>query len=476
MFALRRSLIILAAISCCPVSAFAAGDWAPLINRVPESANALVLIDAQTILASPIAVKENWATKQQEKYAQGTSTLPPGTVMAVFAASLEPTTMHNRWEVGLIFSKNDITMPMLAKLEGGTQDTVADESVVLSPKRNVYFAQVAPKTIGAYYPANRQELGRWLRQCKKGSSPGLSNYLRTAAANAAPVTVALDMSDMIDDKNIATYLAKAASLKGKNVSQENLKQLLVGLRGLTLRLSFDSGIRGQLSVDFSASPQAFTDVLKPLLLETLGNFGCMFDGLSNAESKVNGNSFVLSAPFTPEDARRVLMLVHPPTPSAVGEETANPQSPSANPVLLASRRYFSEIDRCIQELAYKRKTIDVEKNWNLWHDKYAEEIERMPVLNVDPELVEFGTTISDRLRTIAFSVRGGNIKMRAVDYQKRSYGDIYGTNYSNYSDVEQQKAEMRAKGQIDRMEIWKSIEEDEAAMRKKMSLKYMYNF
>lgn len=476
MLVTRFRVAVFTAVVGCVAPCFAADDWAPLLNCVPDSTNALVLIDAEAILASPIAVKENWINKQQANYAQGTATLPPGTLRALFAANLEPTTMRDRWELGLVVSKNEISAPVLARLEGGSVDTIADQSVVLSPRRNAYFADVAPRTVGIMYPANRQELARWLRLCKKNSPTALSNYLRAAVASPAPLTIAIDMADVTDANQVGIYLSKATALKGKNVKQDDLKRLLAGLRGLTLSVRFADSIQGQMAVDFNDSPQAFAEVLKPLILETLGNFGCMIDSLAAAETKVNGKSFVLSAEFTPAEVRRLLMLVHPPTPSSVGAETAAPQSPSTDPKIMASKRYFSEIDRCLQDLTLKRKTIENEKQWNMWHDKYAEEIDRLPVLNVDRELLDYGTSVSGRLRTISVSVKGVAIKTRAMEYGKRGGWDYYGGYYSNSSDVEEDKANERAKGQLDRLEIWKSIEEDEAAIRKRMIGKYRIDF
>jgi len=163
-------------------------------------------------------------------------------------------------------------------------------------------------------------------------------------------------------------------------------------------------------------------------------------------------------------------------PSSVGSDMGTAQSPSTDPVIMASKRYFSEIDRSLPDLTLKRKTIENEKQWNMWHDKYAEEIDRLPVLNVDRELLQYGTSVSNRLRTISASVKGVNIKTRAMEFQKRGGWDYYGGYYSNSSDVEQEKAEARANGQLDRLDIWKSIEEDEAAMRKKMIGKYKIDF
>jgi hypothetical protein len=472
----RRNFTVLAALAICAPPCLAADDWSPLLGRVPETANALVLIDAQAILASPVAIREDWVKKQQTAYVQGTATLPPSVARALFAANLEPTTMHSRWEVGLLASKNPVSLPTIAKLEGGALDTIADQSVVLSTKRNVYFTQVANDVVGVFFPANRQELGRWLRSLKKDSTAELSSYLKDAAAKAAPITMAIDMTDMVDAKQVGIYLGKAAALKGKNVDTAGLVKLLTDLKGLTLSIRFADAIQGELTVNFAASPSAYAAVLKPLLLETLGNFGCMIDSLADGETAISGNAFVVRAKFTTAEARRVLTLVHPPTPPVESAESASGQFPSTDPVIMASKRYFSETNRILDDLELKRKTIENEKLWNMWHDKYAEEIDRLPLTKVDPELLRYGAELSSRLRTISVSVKGVNIKTRAMESGKRGGWDYYGGYYSNSADVEQQKAEERARGQLDRLDIWKLIEEDQANMRKRMIAKYKIDF
>ena len=49
----------------------AAAQFESLAAKIPSTANAIVLLDAQKIMASPIAQKEGWKEKYEEAFLHG---------------------------------------------------------------------------------------------------------------------------------------------------------------------------------------------------------------------------------------------------------------------------------------------------------------------------------------------------------------------------------------------------------------------
>ena len=84
---------------------------------------------------------------------------------------------ENLWDVALIETTSDVSLPYLAKMEGGYLDKVEGQQVAFSP-RNAFFVSFKPTILGVSFPANRQDLGRWLRTVKRRDEPQVSEYLQ----------------------------------------------------------------------------------------------------------------------------------------------------------------------------------------------------------------------------------------------------------------------------------------------------------
>ncbi len=68
---------------------------------------------------------------------------------------------EDQGDIFLIETPDGISLPYLAKTEGGYLDTIDGQEVAFSP-RNAFFVPFKPNILGVSFPANRQELGRSL--------------------------------------------------------------------------------------------------------------------------------------------------------------------------------------------------------------------------------------------------------------------------------------------------------------------------
>ena len=64
----------------------------------------------------------------------------------------------NVWDIALIETTSEVSLPYLSKMEGGYLDTVEGQQVAFSP-RNAFFVSLKPTILGVSFPANRQDLG-----------------------------------------------------------------------------------------------------------------------------------------------------------------------------------------------------------------------------------------------------------------------------------------------------------------------------
>ena len=129
-------------------------DLTPLL---PPQANAATVIDVQAIYNSPLAQKEKWATRRPLPIPADALHGRPGD-----SRSIPESLSGGKWEVGVGRPKGRLTMEQLAAREKGAVETIAGAKAVLSP-RNVYFVEIRPWIIGMIYPADRQEVAKWVQ-------------------------------------------------------------------------------------------------------------------------------------------------------------------------------------------------------------------------------------------------------------------------------------------------------------------------
>ena len=113
----------------------------------------------------------------------------------------------------------------------------------------------------------------------------------------------------------------------------------------------------------------------------------------------------------------------------------------------------------------------------MWFDKWARRIDRMPIQNVDPELLEFGRAVAAGLRSMAGNIRGVGIQSAAQNAQ------VAAANYSYFTDwfyvAAQQRAvraQQRAKGVLSARDVYQSIENEAARIRQILTERYKTAF
>ena len=112
------------------------------------------------------------------------------------------------WDIALIETIEPVSLPFLAKSEGGYLDTLEGQEVAFSP-RNAFFVSFKPTILGVSFPANRQDLGRCLRSLKGHEKPQVSDYLQNAVTLAHGkdhMVVAMDLGDLLTPRVVRERL------------------------------------------------------------------------------------------------------------------------------------------------------------------------------------------------------------------------------------------------------------------------------
>jgi hypothetical protein len=166
-----------------------------------------------------------------------------------------------------------------------------------------------------------------------------------------------------------------------------------------------------------------------------------------------------------------------------------------DPKVVASQRYYRSVNKLLTELqVQKAKTLT---RIAYFMTKYADSIDELPLLNVDPELVKFGGFVSKILRIMSGVATGTESSSKLTQalttegwstYGGYGYGyaNAYGAGYgyvpggatysNNYGAVASSVAQGQQSELQTRVEGFKKINEIKVEIRQKMVDKYKVEF
>jgi hypothetical protein len=487
-----------------------------LAAKVPSNANALFLVNAEKILASPAAKTGNWKEKVQEAYAAGITILPPDANQAVMSAELDLESTHTLWESVVMRVNRPVSMSKVAAMTKGTDGEIEGTPAVALPG-DAYVVRFEKNVAAAMAPANRQAIARWLREVKLRSKPALSPYLTEAFEYAnglgTPIILAIDLENAASIEHIRMALATAEQESGKSfqaetgISIDRAAEFLLSIRGLTLGITLADKPFGKIKVDFHTDVPFTPQDAKKLLIYALARRGAMIDELEDWAPKVSSKQFTLEGHLETSGMRRIFSLFdRPPTLPKEGEE--GQPSASSDPELAATKTYFKNMQDMLDDLAAKPKTAShyTVGQKAVWYKTYARKIERLPVLKVDPDLVQFSSHVSAQLYAAADAITSGAARSRvrqvnaAPTYNYYTNTSVYGYSYRsndyysgyvpvgsyNVTAVEDVRAEFNNRARIRTEErvasmnqartITEALDRAVAEMRKRLTQKYKAEF
>jgi hypothetical protein len=472
----------------------AAAQFEELAAKVPITANAIVLLDGQKLLASPLAVKEGWKAKYEEAFASGLVTIAPDTRRMIIGTQLDYEHMNPLWQVVVADFDRDRTVVEMARRTRGDIDKVNDlDAIVLSD--NSIAVQFAPTQLGVMAPANRQSVARWVRDAEASKTPALSDYLKgtLTASKTSQVVIAFDLEDAVPQSVIRSKLAACETLAGKNVDLEKAAFALGGLRGMVLEVAITETSNGRLMVHFSRDASVLAPFAKPMLLEVLGNMGAMIDDIAEWKVTTEPQRFTFAGPLSESGRRRVLSLIDHPTAALIasGDQGSRNQDPGQSKEAYATQQYFKSLMKITDDLREKGKDAKTFGQHAMWLDNWARRIDRLPILDVDPEMLQYGNYLTARMRDAASSLKGIGIKSAARSaqvyntYSTSVYaGGGYGyggySYYTQYNNVGGERRAIRqeekAAGATSALGIRQEVENETKKIRQAMTQKYKINF
>ena len=165
----NQVLIALALTALCLVpKASAKDDWKELLKLLPESTNAVMAVDLDSMFSSQLAVENNWRKSQQAKLDHQFSMLPTNASRFVLATELDLQHMEPEWEFAAIKLEQPIAIEQVRDAVSGETDSLAGMQSVRTSRgsflvpfsdNRVGLIRIAPTSMG------RSASALWASSC-----------------------------------------------------------------------------------------------------------------------------------------------------------------------------------------------------------------------------------------------------------------------------------------------------------------------
>lgn len=486
----------------------ASADFKELVRRIPANANAIVMIDAEKIFNSDAAKAGNWRENRVKAWESGVSFLPPTATHAILAVHLDHNVSVNVWEVAMMKLDRDPSLKKLAEMSGGTMDKFGARSAV-QMTGDSYIVDFGGRVVGAMAPGNRQMVGRWVRESDGGQEVPLSPYLKEAYRYAndigTPIILALDLEDAVSEDDVRAGVEGLPKEFGLDtINRTQLASSLASIRGVTLGITLRSTPFGKIKVDFGKPIPLPAATCKAILLHALAKRGAMIDEFEEWTPTISGTTVTMEGNLTQSGMTRLSSLFHRP-PAIPDEklETKPATEISPNDQLSmkdSTLRYWGEMSKLLEDLAKKPSSSGAKTmgQVGVWCNKYAARIEKLPTLNVDPDLLDFTAKLCSNLRLIHSTIHAGaatgSAQARAVTptYNTFNYGETYGYTWYGavgyhgtyavpdmrqyYNDQSRVKYEANSKATFDVRQTAGQIRAAVSDMRRQLTEKYKTQF
>jgi len=416
----------------------AQAQFRDLVSNLPNGSNAILIFNVEKVLASPMGVKQGWKENLEKAFEAGLIRVPPRAKRFVVASQIDFELMKPTWEAAVADTAQLPSFEKIAKEYMGTLEKIGDMQAMVLPS-DAYVVALKPNTLGAMAPANRQVVMRWVRELDSPSK--LSPYLQKAAGYAedagAEIIMAIDLEGAFAPERIAKYVKEHKSLEEAKVDRAAFSELAAGLLGVRVGVRIGESPFGKLTVDFRDEASLAPEDAKKAILTVLADGGMMIGDLIAWKPEVQGTTISLSGTLSSGGMRRIFSLVESPAPaSRPGKEGQEKLSPGE---LEARRgqdtlRYFKTVETYFNDLKQDLRDSKTLSQTKLWYEKYARKIERLPILNVDKDMLDYGTLVARGLRAAQGSVvqMGISSAAREVQVQGTAAPTVNAAYYGGY--------------------------------------------
>jgi len=442
-------LVLLGVITLSGVSterAFA--QFEEMAKYIPRQANVLIMVNAEKVFGSEIAKSDDWQAQRGKRFESGLTFLPPAAKYVTVGSQVDLEVMRPTWDAAVVVFDKAPTLADVNSHFGGIEDSIAG-TPALRVADDSYVVQLSDTMLGAFGPGNRQLVSAWVQQKEHSLSPYLQEALSYEEAGAA-VIMAIDATDILTPGLVEARISDSENdvFKKSKVDVKQIASIVSSLKGLMLGITFGKQPYARLKIDFGQDVTQLAPVMEPLLMAALEHQGAMLDEMAQWKVEVKGTQVFYSGYLAESGLTRIASLINLPTNALhaqagvasqeAGTTAANPQSPSdpAKVVLETTQAYFKSIERIQGDLKDKKGEGKAISQWGLWFSNYANKVDRLPILNVDDEMLQYGQYVAQQLRNCSMSIKNigmaKNVAQMNADNTAAPFGGALGASANAY--------------------------------------------
>jgi hypothetical protein len=504
MYRQRRPRLItatlLVALTASPAAWAQSGNsrvFGDLLKRIPQQANALMLVNVDGLYDSPMGRRENWREQANENRPDRLG-LSPAVTKFVVALGMDFQSMDERWRVGMAQVRTaPPSLEAIANREGGYVETIENMPVAWTPRGFDLFL-FPDHIVGFVSPTNRQAIVDWIRTAldhPRNFPPGFADRAIFRADAGAQIVLAFDLADAVSPMTVKPWLNAIEVIKKTKTDATLLAPRLASVKSAFMVIKVDQSIEGNLRIDFERPVDYTAPVARELILTVLDDIGADLPELKTWTLSFDRKTpaVEMSGRFSEESVRRIVSLARPPQLSSTGPAAAAPSTPppaesktaqgayrspqSPNEALSASQAYFRSVASLIEGL--KKTERPTYRSTKLWYDRYAKQIEELPILHVDKELLDWGALVTRTLREMSSGINyyAQNQSYTVASTPNGVYAG-YGYAYAGSKGYDQAviKKQSDAMMSVDLDKRWQAMETSVSDLRRKMVEKYMVDF
>lgn len=392
----------------------AAETFDTLAQRLPAGTNMVMAVNVAKMLDAPYAKTNGWAEMLARRWEEAPAMIPPGATRVLMAAEVRVNTMESRWELSLIDMDNVPTVQALAASDGGYVERIWDKDAACSPI-NAYFIPLDKRILASITPAARAEIAKWIRTPLKPegnvTSPYINTVLKSLTANTQ-VVMALDLEGAWGLPVIRRFLEASDIKEIQPRTMDATVFTMASMNGVRLDVTVSDKIAGKITVEFDKDAAALKDSAKPIMLAILDAAGMRIEELKDWRVLVLGKQVIMEGNLEQPSLRQLFGIVQSPVPAAVAAKptgAAGATSAASTDPAAASQRYYKAICGSLDSLG-QSKSISATA---VWFRNTSKRIEQLPILNVDPALVEWGSMVTLKLKQAAATLSVGGMQTQA---------------------------------------------------------------
>lgn len=471
-----------------PASDLPETPFSPLLKQVSPDANVLVMIDAERIrrtdFGRSVAASEGDASASSHIVARSEVSQ---ILLAAHIRGFRESMID--WQTALLLTNTEPSVAGVAANYGGSVEEIGPTEYAVLP-----YGAVAVSTgkniLAVLTPPDRQQVSRIVRLSKTTKPAPPSEFLVSTAAQLGPkadALIAVDLEGMFARSQILAYVQSSETFRDKADVRIGAANVLESLKSLTIRVRFRDQPTAELTLEFSKSVPDTTAWGKDLFEEVLSDTGAWISDIENWQARREDNRVILEGPLSLSGLRQMFSLVEFPTEVPTEYQPDAKLSPEEEKrrMAKASLARFRACDKLVEDLKKDNKAKTQRPGENaLWFDRYARQIEVLPSLNVDPEVLEYCDDVVLRLRVQATRYRMASLRISQEQTQPSYFWgyftNYYGNTYSYWtrqeSDAARTKRYERAGAAMDRAEQFQAIAEEGVKVRRSMTARYKAEF